>query len=118
MAPDAGAPEPLPGAASTAATGRPPWKLRAGLTLYDRLAGRARPRAARRWCGARDALALEPGPRSRAGCAAPALYSDVVMDDARLAVAVARDAAAHGAEIHTYTEVVGARPGRATARSS
>src|SRR5437867_6120443 len=32
------------------------------------------------------------------------------MDDARLAVAVARDAAAHGAEIRTYTEVTGGRP--------
>jgi glycerol-3-phosphate dehydrogenase len=32
------------------------------------------------------------------------------MDDARLAVAVARDAAAHGAALHTYTEATGARP--------
>ena len=33
------------------------------------------------------------------------------MDDARLAIAVARDAAAHGAALHTYTEVMAARPG-------
>src|SRR5262249_31534385 len=44
------------------------------------------------------------------------LYSDVVMDDARLAIAVARDAAAHGAEILTHTELVAARPDPGTGR--
>jgi glycerol-3-phosphate dehydrogenase len=32
------------------------------------------------------------------------------MDDARLAIAVARDAADHDARIHSYTELIGARP--------
>jgi glycerol-3-phosphate dehydrogenase len=85
-----------------------PWKLRAALTLYDFLSGQARlaPPAVVR---GRDALALEPdlAPERLLG---GGLYSDVVMDDARLAVAVARDAAAHGAAIHTWMEVTGARP--------
>jgi glycerol-3-phosphate dehydrogenase len=47
---------------------------------------------------------------SHQGLRGAGLYSDAVMDDARLAIAVARDAAAHGAAIHPYTEVTGARP--------
>jgi glycerol-3-phosphate dehydrogenase len=87
---------------------RPPWMLRAGLMLYDTLAGRANlaPRAVVR---AREALALEPD-LAPAGLLGAGLYSDVVMDDARLAVAVARDAMAHGAAIHTWTEALAARP--------
>jgi glycerol-3-phosphate dehydrogenase len=85
-----------------------PLRLRAGLWLYDRLAGprRLSPATVLR---AREVRRLEPGlePRGLKGAGA---YTDVVMDDARLAVAVARDAAAHGAEIRTYTEVIGARP--------
>jgi glycerol-3-phosphate dehydrogenase len=51
------------------------------------------------------------GARARAsGLRAAGIYSDVVMDDARLAMAVARDAATHGAEILTHTELVAARP--------
>src|SRR5262249_33562249 len=86
-----------------------PLRLRAGLWLYDRLAGRSRlaPGAVVR---AGEALALEPG-LAPAGLRGAGLYTDVVMDDARVAVAVARDAAAHGAEIHTHVEVHGARPG-------
>jgi glycerol-3-phosphate dehydrogenase len=86
----------------------PPWMVRAGLLLYDRLAGRAglAPHAAVR---TREALALEPD-LSPAGLLGAGLYSDVVMDDTRLAVAVARDAGAHGASIHTRTELLGARP--------
>ncbi len=88
-----------------------PVRLRAGLLLYDALSGKARlaPGAMVR---PREALALEPD-LAREGLRGAGLYTDVVMDDARLAVAVARDAAAHGAEIHTYHEVLGARPGEA-----
>lgn len=85
-----------------------PWKLRAGLWLYDVLAGRAA-LSARGWTSAREALALEPGLES-AGLLGAGLYSDGVMDDARLAIAVARDAAAHGATILTRAELVVARP--------
>jgi glycerol-3-phosphate dehydrogenase len=85
-----------------------PWKLRAGLTLYDFLAGEralsphlmVRPRAAIELEPALDATAL----------AAAGIYSDVVMDDARLAIAVARDAAAHGAAFYTWHEPQAARP--------
>jgi glycerol-3-phosphate dehydrogenase len=87
---------------------RPPWMVRVGLMAYDAFAGRGgfAPHAVVR---AREALALEPELASE-GLRGAALYSDAVMDDARLAVAVARDAAAHGAAIHTYTEAVGVRP--------
>ncbi len=85
-----------------------PSRLRLGLWLYDRLAGpyRLSPATVVR---AGEARRLEPG-LERRGLRGAGAYTDVVMDDARLAVAVARDAAAHGAEIHTYTEVTGARP--------
>jgi glycerol-3-phosphate dehydrogenase len=85
-----------------------PWRLRAGLQLYDWFAG---PAALGRHVMARraDTVALEPG-IAEEGLLGAGLYSDTVMDDARLAVAVARDAAAHGAEIRTYTEATAARP--------
>jgi len=87
---------------------RPPWMIRTGLVLYDFLAG---PQNLSRRSAVRpvEALMLEPGLEDR-GLLGAGLYSDVVMDDARLAIAVARDAAAHGAEIHPWTEVIGARP--------
>ncbi len=89
-----------------------PWKLRAGLTLYDVLAGR-QPFAPHTMIPAREALKKEPA-LSAQDLQGAGLYTDVVMDDARLGIAVACDAAAHGAEILTWTEVVGARPGDGT----
>ncbi len=85
----------------------PLWKLRAGLALYDLLAGHQglAPHAAAR---PRELLALEPG-LAPDGLTGAGLYSDVVMDDGRLAVLVARDAAMHGAALHTYTEFTAAR---------
>ncbi|HEY6866716.1 MAG TPA: glycerol-3-phosphate dehydrogenase/oxidase [Candidatus Eisenbacteria bacterium] len=85
-----------------------PRRLRIGLHLYDWLAAR-KGLSPNGWFGSKETLALEPDlePRGLLGAGA---YSDAVMDDARLCVAVARDAAAHGAAIHTYTAVVGARP--------
>lgn len=86
-----------------------PLRLRAALALYDLLAGRTAP-SPHVMANARQARALEPGlePRGLRGAGA---YTDVVMDDARLTVAVARDAVAHGAELRTRTELVTARPG-------
>ncbi len=85
-----------------------PWKLRAGLSLYDAFAGRSAfsPHTMVRRA---EALALEPG-LAPEGLRGAGIYSDVVMDDGRLAVAVARDAVAHGARVHTWTEAIGARP--------
>jgi len=89
----------------------PPWKMRLGLQLYDWLAGRhgLAPHAMTR---APEALGLEPD-LAPDGLVGAALYSDAVMDDARLAIAVARDAAAHGASLLTYTELVAIRPAEA-----
>jgi glycerol-3-phosphate dehydrogenase len=83
-------------------------KLRAGLVLYDWLAaGSGFPRHS--WLRAGQAMELEPD-LDPYGLRCAGQYSDAVMDDARLAIAVARDAAAFGARIETYTEVTGARP--------
>jgi glycerol-3-phosphate dehydrogenase len=89
-----------------------PWRLRAGLTLYDWFAGPTAlaPRAMLR---PREALALEPD-LSPGGLRGGGLYSDAIMDDARLAIAVARDAAGRGAEIHPHTEMIAARPAEGT----
>src|SRR4029077_3035026 len=86
-----------------------PWKLNLGLSLYDWLSGRDS-LSRHTMSNPRETLALEPGLKAD-GLRGAGLYSDVVMDDGRLAVAVARDAAERGAEIHTWTEVTGAHPG-------
>jgi len=86
----------------------PPWKLRLGLRLYDWFAG-GHALAPRSFVRAREALELEPS-LSAEGLLGAGLYSDAVMDDAALGIAVARDAAAHGASIHTGVEVIEARP--------
>ncbi|OCC23685.1 glycerol-3-phosphate dehydrogenase [Croceicoccus estronivorus] len=84
---------------------RPRWMLRAGLWLYDHLGGR------RQWEGAR-AIRLARHP---AGAALdPALsrgfeYSDGWVDDARLVVLNAMDAAERGADVRTRTPVTAAR---------
>jgi glycerol-3-phosphate dehydrogenase len=80
--------------------GRPFWLLRIGLFLYDLLRGRdelPRSKALR----APDP-ALKPGFRL-------ASYWDAIVDDARLVVLNARDAADRGAEIATRTELLSAR---------
>src|SRR5262249_4521971 len=83
---------------------RPRWMVRAGLFLYDRLGG------ARSLPGA-EALDLrrEPAgaplrPEIRHGFA----YSDCRVDDARLPVVTAHDAACRGATIRTHTTLVSA----------
>ena len=91
-----------------------PWRLRAGLTLYDMLAGRAA-MSPHVMADARQARTLEPGVEAQ-GLKGAGLYTDMVMDDVRLAIAVARDAASHGAEILTRTELVAARPDPSTGR--
>lgn len=82
-------------------------RLRAGLALYDMLAGRSRlePAAV---ADAHEARRRAPG-LARAGLLGAGLYSDGVMDDARLAIAVARDAAGRGARLLAGHEVTDAR---------
>ncbi|MCW1382293.1 glycerol-3-phosphate dehydrogenase [Novosphingobium sp. KCTC 2891] len=78
--------------------GRPAWMLRAGLWLYDHMGGReALPPTAR------VDLSGEMGLRER--IRAGYEYSDCWVDDARLVVLLARDAADRGAEVVTRCEV-------------
>lgn len=84
--------------------GRPTWLLRAGLRLYDLLAGRSSlPRSAAVGRGeAGLAQPLRPGFRLLS-------YWDAWVDDSRLVVLNAVDAAERGAEIATRTELLSAR---------
>jgi len=85
--------------------GRPWWMVRAGLALYDLLAGRnSLPRARG---VARGDLAVR-GPLRDSG-AKLAAYWDAWVDDARLVVLNALDAKERGAEIATRTEFLSAR---------
>jgi len=84
---------------------RPAWLLRLGLFLYDHLGGRRLLPATRTLDLRRDpaGLALKPGFRRAFE------YSDCRVDDARLVVLNARDAADRGADIRTRTEVTALR---------
>ena len=83
---------------------RPWWMVRAGLVLYDLLGGRMtlpRSRGLRR----SDTAFSNP----LKGGARGFVYSDAQVDDARLTLANALDAAANGAEVATRTALVSAR---------
>jgi glycerol-3-phosphate dehydrogenase len=83
---------------------RPWWMVRAGLWLYDTIGGRSSmPRS--RGLRASDTPYSEP----LKGGASGFVYSDAWVDDARLTVLSAMDAAAHGAEIAVRTGLVSAR---------
>ena len=82
----------------------PPWKLRAGLWLYDLLAA-FRNVHTHRWLSAKKVRAAEPGLRDK-DLTGAGLYYDAQTDDARLALATLRSAAAAGALVASYTEVV------------
>jgi glycerol-3-phosphate dehydrogenase len=84
---------------------RPAWMLRAGLFLYDHLSGRRRLLGSRgvRLAGAAEGAGLAP--HLRRGFS----YWDCWVDDSRLVVLNALDAAEHGAEIRTRTRFMGAR---------
>ncbi|HEX9672157.1 MAG TPA: glycerol-3-phosphate dehydrogenase [Burkholderiales bacterium] len=84
---------------------RPRWMIRAGLFLYDHLARRSLLPGSR-------AVRLDAPPYGSG--LAPALkhgflYSDCRVDDARLVIANAHDAAARGARVLVGTECVAAR---------
>src|SRR5690606_24910364 len=84
---------------------RPRWILRTGLFLYDHIGGRRRLPATKT-----VDLATDPaGPPLRENFSTGFEYSDCWVDDARLVVLNARDAADRGAVIRTRTRVLGAR---------
>ena len=85
---------------------RPPWLLRLGLFLYDHIGGRHRLPATRSVDLTRDEVGKPLVPnRYRIGFE----YSDCFVDDARLVVLTARDAADRGAEIRTRMRAVNIR---------
>lgn len=83
---------------------RPAWLLRLGLFLYDHLGGRKRLWATRTLDLATDAA----GKPLKAGYGKAFEYSDCRVDDSRLVVLNARDAADRGAIIRTRTRAVAA----------
>jgi glycerol-3-phosphate dehydrogenase len=87
---------------------RPAWMLRLGLFLYDHLGGRRSLPPTRRIDLSTDALGAPLQPRYRTGFE----YSDCQVDDARLVVLNAVDAAERGAAIRTRTRCL--RAERAT----
>jgi glycerol-3-phosphate dehydrogenase len=84
---------------------RPAWLLRLGLFLYDHIGGR------RTLPGTRlvDLPRASVGQVLKAEFTRAFEYSDCFVDDARLVVLNARDAADRGAAIATRTKLVGAR---------
>jgi len=84
---------------------RPDWLIRLGLLLYDAMGGR-------KWLPATRKLDLRQDPAGqilKPGFARAFEYSDVWVQDARLVVLNARDAAARGAEILLRSKVVAAQ---------
>ena len=80
---------------------RPRWLVRLGLFLYDHIGGRKRLPAARSLDLTRDPA----GAPLKPGFARGFEYSDCWVDDARLVVLNARDAAARGAKVLTRHDV-------------
>jgi glycerol-3-phosphate dehydrogenase len=85
---------------------RPAWLIRLGLFLYDRLGGRSTVLPPSR---AVDLTRAPAGKPLQAAFRRGFAYSDCSVDDARLVVLNAMDAAARGADIRVRTEVVSAR---------
>ncbi len=83
---------------------RPEWMIRAGLLLYDHMGGRKKLPPSRRIDLRGDAAGAPLLPRFNDGFE----YSDCRVDDSRLVVLNARDAADRGAEIRVGTRVTGA----------
>ncbi|MEP7314718.1 MAG: glycerol-3-phosphate dehydrogenase, partial [Pseudomonadota bacterium] len=85
---------------------RPRWMIRLGLMFYDHAGGRRRLPTSRRvaLAGAGFGRALRKEIRNGF------VYSDYWVDDSRLVVLNAMDAAARGAQIHVRTELISATP--------
>ncbi|MDR3494402.1 MAG: glycerol-3-phosphate dehydrogenase [Ancalomicrobiaceae bacterium] len=84
---------------------RPAWFLRLGLFMYDHMGGRKRLPVTRRVDLVNDGVGA---PLKRDQFRFGFEYSDCWVDDARLVVLNARDAADHGATIETRTRAVSA----------
>ncbi len=84
---------------------RPRWLLRLGLFLYDHIGGRKRLPATRTV----DLRRHQAGGPLKGGFSTGFEYSDGWVDDARLVVLNAKDAAQHGATVRTRTRVTSAR---------
>lgn len=82
---------------------RPAWKVRAGVTLYDWLAGPAR-LAPRQFYSTQRLQALEPVMGESAICGG-AQYHDAQMDDVRLCLENVLGAAEHGAVVVNHARV-------------
>jgi glycerol-3-phosphate dehydrogenase len=85
---------------------RPWWMVRAGLFLYDHLGGRRILPPTRVVDLRRDPVGVPLRPEFTSGFE----YSDCWVDDARLVVLNARDAASRGADIRTRAACLSARP--------
>jgi glycerol-3-phosphate dehydrogenase len=86
---------------------RPPWLLRSGLWLYDCLGARNRLPAS----ATIDVTHHPIGDALKRPFGTAFEYSDCMVDDSRLVVAIAMDAAARGAEIRTGARCVRAERG-------
>ena len=84
---------------------RPRWLLRLGLFLYDHIGGRRRLPATRTI----DLKSHPAGAPLKPGFGTGFEYSDGWVDDARLVLLNAKDAAERGAEVRTRTRVSGAK---------
>ena len=84
---------------------RPAWMVRLGLFLYDHLGGRKRLPGSE---GVRFRTSLL-GSALKPGVERGFVYSDCWVQDSRLVVLNARDAAEKGAELHTRTRFLGAQ---------
>ena len=84
---------------------RPRWMIRIGLFLYDHLGRRTRLPGSHAVRLDRPPYASGLKPEFRHGF----IYSDCCVDDARLVVTNARDAAAHGAKLLPRTECIAAK---------
>ncbi|MFM5895028.1 MAG: glycerol-3-phosphate dehydrogenase, partial [Novosphingobium sp.] len=84
---------------------RPRWLLRLGLFLYDHVGGRKRLPATRTI----DLKSHPAGAPLKSGFTTGFEYSDGWVDDARLVLLNAKDAAERGAEVRTRTRVSGAK---------
>jgi glycerol-3-phosphate dehydrogenase len=80
---------------------RPRWMLRAGLFLYDHIGGRKKLPATRSLDLSKEPVGAALNPGFTHGFE----YSDCWVDDARMVVLNALDAADHGADIRTHSEV-------------